>query len=74
MQEVKATKEEVKEGTRDGTRQEVTKEAKVEVKRASHSSPSRSATATNAVVKDIWLKTALTLLTRFTPAQGGQRG
>ena len=74
MEAARDTKEEVKEGTKGGTRQEVTAALKAEVKRARHSSPSRSATATSAVVKGIWLKTALTLLTRFTPAQGGQRG
>ena len=74
MEAVRDTKEEVKEGTKGGTRQEVTAALKAEVKRARHLSPSRSATATNVVVKGIWLKTALTLLTRFTPAQGGQQG
>ena len=59
MQEVKATKEEVTEGTRDGTRQEATKEARAEVKRASHSSPIAIAHAINAAGKGISPRTAL---------------
>ena len=59
MPEVKATKEDVKGGTRDGTRQEVTKEAKAEVKRASHLSPIAIAHAINAAGKGISPRTAL---------------
>ena len=59
VREVKDTKEEAKGVTRDGTRQEVTKEAKVEVKRASHMFPTASAHASNVVGKGISPRTAL---------------